>query len=75
MALQQYFAGHRVSLPPVVRLYFLCRGLRALPFPGSLVEQPAHIVDSFELIDQIVATEEEKRRVENIARLFDGKAR
>jgi hypothetical protein len=45
----------------ILDLYSRCRANRALPYAGGILEQPAWIMDLFEVVDNIKAEYHEKQ--------------
>lgn len=47
---------HRVDdPPPLLRLYLMCQELKSLPYPGSIAEQPARVMEAFSIIQNAMA--------------------
>ena len=57
MACAQIKAGHPVEIPEEVELWRMCKMFHCLPYPGCLLEQPDHLLRSFQVIDSILGGE------------------
>lgn len=45
----------------LLTLHGRCKRFRALPFPGSVMDQPALVMDLFDVIDEQMALERKRR--------------
>ena len=71
MACQQIKAGHPVEIPEEIEVWRLCKMLRCTPCPGSLFEQPAYLMQEFQIIEsELGGNEGEKALAALLKRLM-----